>query len=500
MPLDIQQNPLSSDTNFQQSGGSRQIFVKNDSEHPSDFPEPSYRRFWERFKSNLHCKAKWAEVNGSLGDLGTFIPIIIALTLVNGLDLGTTLIFTGVYNIITGLFFGVPMPVQPMKSIAAVAISEGKHLTIAEIMAAGICTAGTLLGLGVTGLMGLTYRLIPLPVVRGVQLSQGLSFAFTAVKYIRNNQDLAKSKSRGARPWLGLDGLLLTLICLCFIVLVNGSGDDSRQKNEESQEDSIPSSAAATRKDASYVRKSLWNLRNLYAIPSALIVFVLGIVFAILRKPSVLKHLKLGPSKPQLIRISRHDWKTGFVRAAIPQIPLSILNSVIAVCKLSTDLFPNKEVTATSVSVSVGIMNLVGCWFGAMPVCHGAGGLAGQYKFGARSGASVAFLGTVKLVLGLILGSQLVKILSQFPIGLLGVLLLFSGIELAMACRDMDSKEASFVMLMCTAVSLTGSSAALGFGFGIVLYVILKFREKGFSDCINIFRALLSRGKLSNET
>lgn len=502
MPLEIQQNPLSSDTNFQGSDGSRQNFVKIESEHPLESPEPSYRRFWEweRFKRNLHCKAKWSEVNGSLGDLGTFIPIVIALTLVNGLDLGTTLIFTGVYNIITGMFFGVPMPVQPMKSIAAVAISEATHLTIPQIMAAGICTAGTLFGLGVTGLMGLIYRLIPLPVVRGIQLSQGLSFAFTAVKYIRYNQDLAKSKSLGSRPWLGLDGLLLALICLCFIVLVNGSGDDSRQRNEESQQASIPLSAAPTRKDVSYVRKSLRNLRNLDAIPSAIIVFVLGIVFTILRKPSVFKHLKLGPSKPQLVRISRHDWKTGFVKAAIPQIPLSILNSVIAVCKLSTDLFPNKEVTATSVSVSVGIMNLVGCWFGAMPVCHGSSGLAGQYKFGARSGASVAFLGTAKLVLGLILGSQLMKILSQFPIGLLGVLLLFSGIELAMACRDMNSKQASFVMLMCTAVSLTGSSAALGFGVGIVLSLILRFREKGFSDCRKIFRALLSRGKLSEET
>ena len=171
MPLDIQKNPLGSDTNFQESGRYREIFVINDGEHPSEFPEPSYRRFWVRFKSNLHCKARWPEVNGSLGDLGTFIPIVIALTLVNGLDLGTTLIFTGVYNIITGMLFGVPMPVQPMKVNVAVAISEGKRLTIAEIMAAGICTAGTLLGLGVIGLMGLMSRLIPLPVIREVQLS-----------------------------------------------------------------------------------------------------------------------------------------------------------------------------------------------------------------------------------------------------------------------------------------------------------------------------------------
>eukprot|EP01018_Ginkgo_biloba_P022081 Gb_26319 [translate_table: standard] len=477
--------------------------------HVNEGKKPNYTKFlfpsgchpiWTRLKSNTQCKEKWAEVNGSMGDLGTFIPIVIALTLVNGLDLGTTLIFTGLYNIITGLLFGVPMPVQPMKSIAAVAISEGKHLSIPEIMAAGICTAGALFLLGVTGLMGLMYRLIPLPVIRGVQLSQGLSFAFTAVKYIRKEQNFAKNKTSGdARPWLGLDGLLLALVCLCFIVFVNGSDDDTRQRSEESEAVPIPLSVNTMRKNASdnqesaQVRRSNLKSRILHTIPSALIVFMVGIILAIARKPKILSQLKIGPSKVHLVRISRHDWKTGFIRAAIPQIPLSILNSVIAVCKLSTELFPIKEVTATSVSVSVGMMNLVGCWFGAMPVCHGAGGLAGQYKFGARSGASVAFLGSGKLILGLLLGTSLMEILKQFPIGLLGVLLLFSGIELAMASKDMNSKKDSFVMLMCTAVSLTGSSAALGCGCGIALYVLLKLREMGFADCWNMLGALLSR-------
>uniref|UniRef100_A0A0V0GWF1 Putative ovule protein n=1 Tax=Solanum chacoense TaxID=4108 RepID=A0A0V0GWF1_SOLCH len=129
-------------------------------------------------------------------------------------------------------------------------------------------------------------------------------------------------------------------------------------------------------------------------------------------------------------------------------------------------------------------MNLVGSWFGAMPCCHGAGGLAGQYRFGGRSGASVAFLGLGKLVLGLVFGSSFVRILNQFPIGILGVLLLFAGIELAMASRDMNSKEESFVMLVCAAVSLTGSSAALGFGCGIVLFLLLKLRELDcFGSC-----------------
>ncbi|KAL2455721.1 molybdate transporter 1-like [Forsythia ovata] len=41
-----------------------------------------------------------------------------------------------------------------------------------------------------------------------------------------------------------------------------------------------------------------------------------------------------------------------------------------------------------------------------------------------------------KLVLGLVLGSSLVKILDQFPAGVIWVLLLFAGIKLAMCSRD----------------------------------------------------------------
>ncbi|KAL2484771.1 Molybdate transporter 1 [Abeliophyllum distichum] len=102
-----------------------------------------------------------------------------------------------------------------------------------------------------------------------------------------------------------------------------------------------------------------------------------------------------------------------------------------------------------------------------MSCCHGTGGLAGQYKFGGRSGGCVTLLSVAKLVLGLILGSSLVKILDQFPVGVLGTLLLFAGIELAMCSRDMNSKEEFVVMLICTDVSLVGSSAALEFLCGI---------------------------------
>nr|XP_043637586.1 molybdate transporter 1 [Erigeron canadensis] len=426
----------------------------------------------QKLKTNLIFRSKWGELNGAMGDLGTYIPIVLALTLARDLNLGTTLIFTGIYNIVTGAIYGVPMPVQPMKSIAAVAISD-PDFGIPEAMAAGICTGVILFILGVTGLMRLAYRVIPLPIVRGIQLAQGLSFAMTAVKYIRKEQDFSESKSKGNRRWLGLDGLVLAIVCVCFIIIVNGAGNKYEDKDKDAEindnQDEIEN------KD---IKEAYWR-KLVEALPSAFIVFLLGIILAIVREPKVIKGFKIGPSSIQVIKISKNAWKKGFVKGTIPQLPLSILNSVIAVCKLSTDLFPLKTVTATSVSMTVGVMNIVGCWFGAMPCCHGAGGLAGQYKFGGRSGGCVALLGAAKMVLGLLLGSSIVKILTAFPVGVLGVLLLFAGIELAMCARDMKSKEESFVVLICTAVSLVGSSAALGFVSGMVAHLLLRFRKLG---------------------
>ncbi|KAJ1694455.1 hypothetical protein LUZ63_011153 [Rhynchospora breviuscula] len=434
--------------------------------------------FLVKVRDNLTFHAKWAEINGAMGDLGTYIPIILALSLARDLDLGTTLIFTGIYNIVTGLLYGVPMPVQPMKSIAAVAISN-KSFGVPEIMAAGIITSGVALVLGVTGLMELAYWLIPLSVVRGIQLAQGLNFAMTAVKYIRKEQDLGKGKSTGQRPWTGLDGLILAIVACCFIVLVNGAGKEIQRQNQHERNEQ--QSEDETHNEANLnptVRRSKKFLEKLAdAIPSAVIVFLLGLILAVIRKPSAVKELRAGPETIRIVHISRHAWRDGFIKGAIPQLPLTLLNSVIAVCKLSKDLFPEKQVRATSVSVTVGLMNLIGCWFGAMPCCHGAGGLAGQYKFGGRSGGCVAALGALKLVLGLVLGGSMLRVLVEFPVGLLGVLLLFAGVELAMAARDMSTKQEAFVMLVVTSVSLVGSSAALGFLCGMVAHGLIELRK-----------------------
>ncbi|CAL4934503.1 unnamed protein product [Urochloa decumbens] len=430
------------------------------------------RSLLSRARDNLAFRSVWSELNGAMGDLGTYIPIVLSLSLSRNLDLGTTLIFTGIYNAVTGLIYGVPMPVQPMKAIAATALSD-PTFGVPEIMAAGILTAAFVLFLGATRLMKLVCWVVPLPVIRGIQLAQGLNFAMTAVKYIRYEQDLAKGKSGNRRPWTGLDGLILALAAIAFILLVNGAGSDTHPESQEEEEAERDEPAAGGQWRSMIRRVSP-------AIPSAVIVFVVGVALAVARHPAALRELRLGPSRVRVVRISRDAWRRGFLKGAIPQIPLSVLNSVVAVCKLARDLFPPQQAaaaaSATSVSVTMGAMNLVGCWFGAMPCCHGAGGMAGQYKFGGRTGGCVAALGGMKLALGIVLGGSMLRVLVAFPVGLLGVLLLFAGVELAVAARDMASKAEAFVMLLCAAVSLVGSSAALGFVCSMIAHGLLMLR------------------------
>jgi len=374
---------------------------------------PWRRKIRENIKSlriNRH------EISGSLGDMGTFIPLLVGMVSLNGLNIASALFFAGVFNIITGITFGIPMAVQPMKAIATVAISEG--LTVNEILSAGIVTGLIIFLFGITGIIGLFNRVIPLSVVRGLQLGIGLQLLIKGFSMVLGTGHL-----------FGYDSISVGIISGILVLL-------------------------------------LFFSRR---IPGAIVVFTLGLLLLFLESPGSIGNLKFDLYTPHLVSLSWNDFVKGILQASIPQVPLTTLNSVIAVCALCRDLFPGKGIGTRGVSISVGLMNLIGCWFGAMPMCHGAGGLAGQYRFGARTGGSVVFLGVVKILLGLFLGGAAFSVLASYPMSVLGVLLVFSGMELALVTRDIKTRTDYFIMIMTTSAIISASSTAIGFVVGLML-------------------------------
>ncbi|KAG0641216.1 hypothetical protein HOY80DRAFT_1015104 [Tuber brumale] len=349
------------------------------------------------------------EIAGSLGDLGTLLPLMTALTAGKSISLTATLIFSGLFNIYSGAFFGVPIVVQPMKAVASIALA--RQLSIKETMAAGIGVGIVVLLLSIIGMIGRLADLIPLPIVKGIQVGAGLSLCLNAGSMLSG---------------LGL----------------NGSKWD----------DNLFWAISAF--------SVLYGFSRLPKLPFALLVFLLGGIFAAVEVatnggslPAFGFWWPLNPTIP-----TPDEFATGFGTAGVGQIALTILNSVIAVRYLSEDLMPTRPApSVTALGISVGIMNLTGCWFGAMPVCHGSGGLAAQHRFGARSGASVMLLGLVKVGAGLAFGESLASLLQRFPKSLLGIMVFAAGIELVSVAENLNSSAKD---LLCPASAAPGTEQA----------------------------------------
>jgi len=375
----------------------------------------------------LNLRFNRFEISGSLGDMGTFLPLVAGLVVTSGMNLGHILFFSGAMHTASGLMFGIPMPVQPMKSIAAIAITEG--LTENMIIAAGIGAGLILLILALTGTVDILRKYIPMTIVRGLQLAIGLKLLIKGISMVVDTGS-----------WLAVDSILVGFLCFSLLIVT------SNKKN----------------------------------FPGALIVFVLGGILILYSNPSIISNLTFGWELPVLhIPNGAEFWK-GFWRGTLPQLPLTILNSVIAVSVLSADLFPERPLNPRRVTISVALMNLIACPLGGMPMCHGSGGLAAQYRFGARTGGSVVFLGFVKMIVAVLFGGSLLMMVIEYPISILGVLLVFSGLELAQVSRDQIEKDKFFIVILTAGICLT-VNIAVGFVIGWAVAMFFK-RRNNFSN------------------
>lgn len=383
------------------------------------------------------------EFAGSLGDLGTLLPLAIGMIMVNGLDPSGLFISVGLFYLFTGLYFGITTPVQPMKVIGAYAIATA--MTPQQIMASGILMGTCLLFIGVTGAITVIGKYIPKAAVRGVQLSTGTLLMAEGVKFMVGTTRL-QGLHQMAEPYLSVQQI--GPIPLGLIIGIAGS------------------------------LLTLLLLDNKKA-PAGLVIVGVGILAGLLLGTREgIGGLRPGFYLPAVLPLGfpeGADFTFALIALVVPQMPMTLGNAVIADRDLSINYFGDaaKRVTGKALCVSMALGNFLSALLGGMPVCHGAGGLAAHYRFGARSAGSNLMIGALFVLFTLLFGNRILSVFNLIPLAILGVLLLFAGSQLALTILDIDKRKEMFVVVSMLGITLASNLAA-GFMVGICLAYLLK--------------------------
>lgn len=354
---------------------------------------------------------EWA---GAFGDLGTLIPFVAAYVSILGMDANGLLVAFGVALIAAGALYRTPFPVQPMKAIGAAAVSQGSlaaGLGAATVIGAGLTTGLLWIVLALTGLGRRAANWVPRSALLGVIMGLGFSFMLQGIRMM------------SASPWMAGALLALTLVLL------------GRPR-----------------------------------VPAMLVLLAIGASMALIEQPDLLRDL--GALKPEFRLpalawgfLSLNDLWMGFILLALPQLPLTFGNAYIAITEENNRLFPDRPVSERTVAYSTGLINLGSSLIGGIPMCHGAGGMAGHVQFGARTGGSSIILGGLLLCAGLFLSGSIDTVFRIFPQSVLGVILFMAGLQLALGSRDSGAEKADrFVVLATAAFAIWNVGAAVLFG------------------------------------
>jgi len=362
---------------------------------------------------------EWA---GAFGDLGTLIPFVVAYIAVVKVDPFGVLFSFGIAMVACGLYFRTPFPVQPMKAIGAVAATQAAQtatITQATVYGAGLATGVIWLVVGATGAAKHIASLVPRFVVLGIVLGLGIGFMVEGVKMMSGGWLIAA---------VGLVGTVL--------LLTNR------------------------------------------AVPAMFLLLILGVGWGAIQHPEMLQVLAATQPEFRLPRfafsgVTWHDMLIGTVFLALPQLPLTLGNAIIAIREENNRLFPDRPITENIVAVSTGAVNLAAAAFGGVPMCHGAGGMAGHVAFGARTGGASIILGGLLLCLAFFFSGSIEALFGLLARPVLGVILFLTGAQLALgSCDFSENKGERFITLTTAAFAMW--NVGLAFVAGMTFAYIAK--------------------------
>ena len=355
------------------------------------------------------------ELAGSMGDYGTLFPLAIGYIAVCGLNPAGFLVMMGIANIATGLLYRLPMPIEPMKVLAVVAIAQ--HWTPSMVYASGFGMGIVWTVFAVIGVMKWIAKVTPEPVIRGIQVALGGILAIEAIKMISS--------------WwiLGIVSILIGLVLG----------------------------------------------KNRYA-PAAIVLIALGVIIMLIKKQfNLIESPRL--TLPTITGFRPVEvWQT-FLQAGFAQIPLTATNAVIATSALIKSYWPERPVSESRLSLNMGVMNLILPFFGGMPLCHGAGGLAGQYYFGARTGGANIIEGLIEIAMGLFLAGSIAGLFSVFPVAIIGAMMFLVGVELVKFAKGIHWDK-DIIPFGITLIVSFFTNMAYGFLSGFVAYYLIRIALK----------------------
>lgn len=355
------------------------------------------------------------ELSGAFGDLGTSLPLLIGMVAAAHLDATSVLVMFGLMQVATGLAYRMPMPVQPLKAVAALVITQ--KVAAATLYGGGLAIGVVMLLLAATGLLGWLARVVPPVVVRGLQFGLGLQLSLLALREM--------IPAGGAAGW----GLAAASFAIILLLLGNRR------------------------------------------FPPAPFVVALGVLWALLFTADAHAIASgVGFALPAPRAVTWADVTAGFLTLALPQVPLSLGNSVLATKQVAADLFPERApLGVRRIGLTYAAMNLVSPWLGGVPTCHGSGGMAGHWAMGGRTGGSVVLYGLFWLALGLLFGGAFAAVVGVFPKPVLGVLLVVEGLTLLLLARDLGAADFALALL----IGLVAATVPNGYLVGMVLGVAL---------------------------
>ena len=376
------------------------------------------------------------ELAGGLADIGIMIPLACGVAAAAHLSLVTVFVCVAVVYTVTALAFRVPVPVQPMKAMAASIIALG--LSASVVSAAGLEIGLLFLLFAVTPLARYLGRLFPPAVVRGIQLAIGILLLKSALIMAG-----AANAFPGLRVGLNVGGLTLTAGVIVALAIV----------------------------------AFLLAGRSRQRLPGSLLVLGAGAVVGIVIAGTGIAQLPpipLSSRLPLLHLPSLHDAWIALFAVVLPQLPLSLGNSVFATDDVLHHYYGGaaRRVTPASICLSLGLVNVASGLLGGMALCHGSGGATAHYRLGARTaGATLAAAGLyATLAAGAALGLSPLFV----PGAVLAGMLLYVGAEHCLLLTDLTQVDDIVCAMLIALVAAATSDLAIGFLVGWAAFALLR--------------------------